>query len=495
MDTTLNIGSSSIKVLAVKGRQVKKWGSQPLGEGWVRDGLILQPEAVGQAIDSLFKTTKIPKESVIISLSGLSFTSRFLKLPRMKPALLEEAIVRAAKKEISLPLEELYLSWQPIGRQGEETTYFVLGVPRNLIDALIPTLATAGLAPYLVDLKPLALARAAHRGQAIIANLEPDSFDIVLVAQGIPAIMHTISPRGEGATLEENIRRLTDEIAKTVGFYQSTHPENPLSPATPLLLAGELAAEPATVALIQSEIEYPTEALAPPLESPPDFPAASYAANMGLALKKIAPKAAAKGEEPRFYDININLLSGKYRKPKAKPLPPGRILLITFLIVAIGLLFPIYQAKSQLNTELTQLQDELNRVSRELNLAILAAEEDSSTEATIQATAAKAEAIGQGLKGLLGARGSFAGNLVSVTGAMPPQAHFTSIAMEGRQITIQGETDSPFTVVSYAEALEAIEGFAKVRIKDIDEASHPVEGTETPPAAEQVIAFDIVMEK
>ena len=36
----------------------------------------------------------------------------------MKPSLVEEAILRAARKEISLPLDELYLSWQPIPGTG-----------------------------------------------------------------------------------------------------------------------------------------------------------------------------------------------------------------------------------------------------------------------------------------------------------------------------------------------------------------------------------------
>ncbi len=132
MYVALNISSSNIKILSLKGRQVKKWASLALPGGLVRDGLILQPEAVGEAINSLFKSTGISRERVITSLAGLSFTYRFLSLPRMKPSLLEEAILRAAKKEISLPLDELYLSWQTLPVKGDEQTFFILGVPRNL---------------------------------------------------------------------------------------------------------------------------------------------------------------------------------------------------------------------------------------------------------------------------------------------------------------------------------------------------------------------------
>ena len=92
MQVTLSISTGSIKILTAKDRQVKKWGSLPLESGLVRDVLILQPQAVGEAIDALFKSIKAPRERVITSLTGLSFTYRFLNRPRMKSVLLEEAI-------------------------------------------------------------------------------------------------------------------------------------------------------------------------------------------------------------------------------------------------------------------------------------------------------------------------------------------------------------------------------------------------------------------
>lgn len=348
-----------------------------------------------------------------------------------------------------------------------------------------------------MDLKPLALARAANRGEAIIANLEPDCYDIVLVAEGIPAIMHTISPRGEGATLEDNIQRLTDELSRTVAFYQSNHPENSLSPATPLLLSGGLATEATTSGLLQAEIEYPVEPLVPPLEFPPDLPVAPFATNMGLALKKLPQKMTAKGEA-RFHDINVNLLSGKYREARAKPLPPGQIFVIIFLIMAMGLLFPFYQTRSQLYADNTRLQNELHRVSRELNLATLAAEETTKAEETIREITSSVETLKQELQSLLSTRGDFTTNLVLVTQALPPQAYFTSIEISHDLITVQGETDSPFTVVNYAITLEAKETFPEVRIIEIDETTATTaedNESEAAPAETQVIIFEIIMKK
>jgi type IV pilus assembly protein PilM len=483
MYVTLNITATSIRLLSVKGKQVERWGSAPLPPGLVKDGLILQPKAVGAIISSLFKSAKVPKQKVITSLTGLSFTYRILSLPKTKPALLDEAIQRSARKEIPLPLEELYLSWQAINGKQEELDYFVLGVPRNPVDAVIQTLAEAGIEPYIVELKPLALARAANRGDALIVDLEPDCFDVVLVAKGIPTVIHTITPRGEGANLEDNIHRLSDELSRTVKFYNTSHPQTPLSPTTPLMLTGELATDTTTSRLIQAETGYPVKSLVPPLKFPSALSPALYATNMGLALQN-APKAA-KGVANGFHDINLNILADKFRA-KARPVSKKRILLPLALTAALGLAFGLYQLNTQAEAETMSLQTAFGTVSQQLHEARLALNEANETTETINAIVADTEAIKQEHQYILGKRGELANNLTLVTGALPSSTHFTSIKMGTDQITIEGETDAASKVISYAETLEEQLGFSEVRISSINEVENS--GTAT-------ISFAIVISK
>ena len=497
MYVALNISNNDLRILSVKGRQVKDWGSHAITDGLVLDGMILQPQTVGEAIDALFKSTKIPKEKVITSLSGLSFTYRFLSLPRVKPDILEESILRAAKKEISLPLDELYLSWQALPSKGDEQTFFVLGVPRNLVDAMVQALTIAGVEPYLMDLRPLAIARAANRRDAIVASLESDGFDIVFVADGIPSVIHTVSPRSEGTTLDDNIQRLADELTKTEAFYQSGHPENQLGPDTPLLLTGELAAEAPTTGLLQAEIEYQVEPLIASLEFPPDLPIATYTANIGLVLKKI-PQKSAKDEVTLFHDININILSGKYRKSGTYRPSVKQILLGIFTAIVVILLFPFYQMRSQLVMENLDREHELQVVSRLLNLTTLAAEETIQIEETILEINKSQETLKEGLQSIMGTRGDFTGNLQVVSEVMPLLTCFTSMEIDREMITVQGETDSVFTVVNYATNLEAEDTFSEVRITSLDEAASAITAGAAPESTtseESVIIFEIRIDK
>jgi type IV pilus assembly protein PilM len=498
MYVSLNISNTSIRILSLKGRKVKKWGGLALEEGLVLDGLVLNPQAVGEAIVSLFKKVNLPKENVIISLAGMSFTYRFVDLPVMKPASVEEAITRVAKKEISMPLEELYLSWQPLPSHGQEQSYFLLGVARNIVDAMVETLNIAGITPYLMDLRPLALARAANRGDAIVVNMDDDCFDIVFIADGLPRVIHSISPRGDGATLEDNIQRVIDGLNKTVVFYQSSHPESRPGPETPLLLTGELTEEAIRNGLLQSGIEYSIERLNPPVDYPPDFSVDPYTVNIGLALKKTPLKTASQGDVSRFTDININLLDGKYRKKKAPPLPFRRILLGILLALAVIALFPLYQARSQVTAENADLQTELDGINRELNLANLIAEETALTRENIDKITAATEALQEANRGILVTRGDFTGNLNMVTEVLPPGTRFTSIDIDSQAISVKGDTDSVFTAVDYATALENTGVFQEVRIVRLDEAINDIpeiSENETMQAEAGSVAFDIIIDK
>jgi Tfp pilus assembly PilM family ATPase len=460
---TLNISAGDIRASSVKGGRVKNWGSTSLAPGLVRDGLILQPKAVGEAIRLLLESKRIPRKRVIVSVTGMSFTYRVLSLPRVESGLLEEAIRRGAKREMPLPVEELYLSWQAIAERDGEHDFFVLGVPRNLVTAVIETLAVAGIKPYIMDLKPLALARAPGKSDAIVVAMEPDCFDIILAVNGNTEVMHSVTPKGDGATIQDHVRQLTDELSRTVKYYNSDHPENPLSVDTPLLLTGQLI-DTATSELIQSETEYPVKPLVPPLEFGPDLPVALYATNMGLALRKTK---ATNG----FHDTQLNILAGTYPSRHLQ-VSWQKVLAYLALAVIAGLLIPFFQIKSQAAAETVHLQSELDTVTQGLFLAQkalnTAVADAAEVDAAISEATAALDALRQEHQALLNTGGSFAGDLGLVTETLPSLTYFTSIEMGTSSVVVEGTTNNPFTVLSYIDALEAKQ-FTETRIVEIGE--------------------------
>jgi len=312
--TTLNIEGGSARVLSVRGRKVERWGTAPLPSESVRDALIIDPAGVGTVINNLFKSAKVPKSTVLVSVTGFRSVFRIITLPKLNATLIKEAIQWAARREMHMAVEELYLSWQAVSSDETEQRIFLLGTPRSLIDSVYQSLRAAGIKPRTVDLKPLALSRIVNRAEAIIIDLETESMSIIILSNGIPEVMHTIIVKPEESLLEDRVQKLTEDFSRTVSFYNQAHNEHPLDSTTPVFLTGEIASNPDVVALFQKSLGYPITPQEVVFRYSGDLPVYQYAVNIGLALRKLAPRKGHKGTFGQLPSININVLPMKYRR-------------------------------------------------------------------------------------------------------------------------------------------------------------------------------------
>lgn len=282
---TLNIEDTEVRLLIARGASVERWGSIALEAGVVSEGLIVDGSRLRLALDVLFSKHRARRHSVIVSLSGLRSVTRLVDIPRMKPSLVGSAIQQESKRDMPVPVETLYLHWQPIAATEGGQRFFVLGVPREFIDVNVATLRQCGIKLRSIDLKPLALTRAVNKGEAMVADVEAGSFDIVVVVGGVPAIMRSLVLR-QGLSLQERGSRLVEELSRTVRYYNSSDPGRTLGDTTSLYLTGRMGGETEVSGLIASRVEYRVEAPDPPFKCPPGFPLAEYMVNIGLALKR-----------------------------------------------------------------------------------------------------------------------------------------------------------------------------------------------------------------
>jgi hypothetical protein len=284
--TTLHVEGSSVRLLAVRGGQVTQWGTEPLEPGLVEEGVVVNPRAVGGRIESLLAAQHISKRDLVAGVSGHRCVPRILDLPRMAPRLLKEVVPREMKKELPVPLDEMHISWQVIGEENGHLRVFALGVPKDVLGPQVEAIRLAGATLRSMDIKPLALVRAVGRGEALIADLEPETLDVIVVRGGIPATIRSVSLRREIERTEDKVRRLGEELGRAVKFYNDTHPEQALPRSTPAYLTGSLAEAAASIAVAEALIGHPMEALAPTLQYTPDLPLATFMVNIGLALKE-----------------------------------------------------------------------------------------------------------------------------------------------------------------------------------------------------------------
>ena len=328
--TTLFIRDDNINLLEMKGRQVDKWASLALEPGLVSEGLILDEAQVAGKIRQLYKLAKVTTGKVIAGLSGLNSLYRTITLPELPEAIRTEAVRHEASRVLPVSLDEVYLSYQLIPAMRGETRVFLTAFPRNTADALLRTLRQAGVEPNVMDLAPLALSRIPNEPRAIIVNSRLDHLDIIVMADRLPQVIRSLSLPTEAESLSEKLPAISEEVSRTVTFYNSSHQETPLDSTVPVLVCGELAEAPDTWQSLVGSLGCPVSPLPPPVAFPESFNPNEFMVNIGLALKELPHEAG----EANFSIVNFNALPQTYLP---KPFPMSRIFVPIGIIVGVGL--------------------------------------------------------------------------------------------------------------------------------------------------------------
>ena len=156
--TTLYISDASIRLLVTRGKRITKIASVPLETGLSDvDSPEKEAELVAK-IKTLVKSNKISDKKIILGISGLHCLTRPVTLPELPKAMVGEAIIREARRVLPVPPEQLYISWQTVSTTEGKLMAFMVAIPRHIANTLMRILRDAGLKPYLMDIKPLALA-------------------------------------------------------------------------------------------------------------------------------------------------------------------------------------------------------------------------------------------------------------------------------------------------------------------------------------------------
>lgn len=459
--TTIYVDDSAIWVLKTRGRQVKKWASMPLEPGLVKDGTVLDENAVAAKVKELWQAQGIGTRKVIAGINGINCLYRLISLPELPKNILPEAVNRESARILAIPLEQLHLSWQTLPAFKGGTLVYLVASPRNSLDVLISTLHKAGLNPYLMDLRPLALARTVTEPEAIIVDAQPGNFDVVVLMEGIPQVVRSLSLAQE-ASLEEKIPLIREELERAITFYNSSHTDKHIGATVPILISGELAQQQDTWKLLLGKLGHPVQALPSPVEAPEDFPLSRYTTNVGLALKEVL--ASEKGAIA-YSLVNFNALPEIYLP---KPHPISEILFVPVITVGIVLLtlgayanITTLANTTDLRTNLASINQMATSAQAQIKNVVALTEEASSLEATASAFSTTIDDFSAG-------RDEANGDLGEINSCLPGAVHPPlSVHDDTETLTVQGLAEDKDAVFRYAEALRASGRFALVVITNM----------------------------
>ncbi len=282
---SLSIEDTTARVVAAGNGSVDQWDAFPIPEDLVGNGSIANPQALGQVLRDGLEERELSKGKIVCSHAAVGTVSEMLQLPKIDPSKVQSVVNREARRLSNDTPARYHLYWQAMPSSNEHQRIYVLLIPRKPLRAFLSTLKSAGLKADLVDLKPMALMRTVNQRNAIIANGESSSVDVVIVVRGVPMVMRSVNQPDTSREAADGAARLGYELLQALSSYSESYRSHQLPQDLPVYLTGSFANEESTRLSVSSATNRPVGQLKPPLRYPDDFPVAEYAVNLGLIIR------------------------------------------------------------------------------------------------------------------------------------------------------------------------------------------------------------------
>ena len=462
---TLNIEDTCLRLMVVKDKEVRLAVSQPLEAGLVKNGTVVDRQKLSQAIGDLFQSHGVANGKVVMAISGINAFYRLISQPPVPSDMLAEAAKREAERVMPVPLSELHLSYQVLSSSKIESVLGLVGLPRIPTEAQVETLRMAGLNPYVMDIKPLALVRAVSEPEAIFIEVQEATFDIVLMVDGLPQIIRSLSFPRSSLPWPEKVTAITEELDRTVKFYNSAHKDRPLKTTVALFVSGEIDGQGEE--LLRQRLGYESRSLPEPPFAVDGLDLRRYLVNLGLALK-VADRTNHGG-------VNINVLPEKYL-PKKRPL--AQVLAVAFLPLALAGSIGVNMLVDNARDDTRALEAKLAQTQAAVQLRQKEVAQFQELEQTTAALAPLAESWQRVLADLTQDRVKVSKQMNQAAALAGESIRLDAIKYGPEStLTIQGVAPSKDGVLSYAQRLKDTRIFSETLVKSVQDKSGAVEFT------------------
>ena len=163
----LDIGASSVKAVQVKrargSAELVRLGIAPLHPETIVDGVIMDSGTVISAIQQIFTENQIKTKDVVVAVSGHSVIVKKIKVAKMTPQELDEAIAFEAEQYVPYAIEDVNLDFQVLestDAEASEMDVLLVAVKKDIINDYLSIISTAGLNAVVVDVDAFALENA-----------------------------------------------------------------------------------------------------------------------------------------------------------------------------------------------------------------------------------------------------------------------------------------------------------------------------------------------
>jgi type IV pilus assembly protein PilM len=269
-------------VAAVKARVngsilAERAAAQPLDADTVREGEVIDVDALTEALREMFATGGLGKR-VRVGIANQRTVMRTIDLPPVTDRKELAAAVRfQAQDQVPMPLSNAVLDFHPLGLvdtpAGQRQRVVLVAAQRDMVERLLEAVRRAGLTPEGVDLSAFALIRSLHdhgegeHGRVLYLNV--DGLSNLAIAEGTVCRFTRVIGGGVEAMAGELASRRAISLEDARMLLQTV---DLASPASGALGAGASALPPVpdAVTAIEAALEQPEDRPEPRSEDEQD---------------------------------------------------------------------------------------------------------------------------------------------------------------------------------------------------------------------------------
>ena len=178
----------------------------------MRDGEVIDSEAVAAAIRELWARVKFSTKKVVVGVANQKVIVRQLDLPWMPIAELRKSLAFQVADVIPMPVEHAILDLHPLeeveDENGRRQRILLVAASRDMVTSLISAVESAGLTPTSVDLNSFAVLRVladvdrlglTRRAEALV-DVGASVTNIVVSEGGVPRFVRILLMGGADVT-------------------------------------------------------------------------------------------------------------------------------------------------------------------------------------------------------------------------------------------------------------------------------------------------------
>lgn len=230
----LDIGSSGVRAAELSfgrhGVTLEKFGQVAVPAGSVRDGEVVDPEAVAEAIQELWRATRFSGKKVVLGVANQRVVVRTVELPWLPMAELRKSLALQVADLLPMPVEQAVLDFHPIeevtGNDGHLVRGLLVAAARDTVLANVRCAERAGLVPTAVDLTSFAVLRSLGGGPfgdgatEALVDVGARVTNIVVHTGSVPSFVRILLMGGQDIT-DALAERIGSSLADAEGIKQA----------------------------------------------------------------------------------------------------------------------------------------------------------------------------------------------------------------------------------------------------------------------------------